>query len=314
MFISLIILVVALVLDQLLGEPRRFHPLVGFGNIANRVERYLNRGDHWGEERYWRGVFAWVVMVAPPVIVAIVLHYFLLEFSPIISVLGEALIVYLALGRKSLIAHARAVYSKLQQFNMPGARRAVGLIVTRDTLALDENGVSTAAVESVLENGSDAIFASVFWFALAGIPGVVLHRAANTLDAMWGYRNERFEEFGWAAARFDDVLNYIPARFTAISYALCGQLKLALRSWYKQAPQWSSPNAGPVMAAGAGALAIRLGGAAIYHGESEERPQLGFGRPAQADDIQRALILLDRALMLWVAVLLLAAASNRWLF
>jgi adenosylcobinamide-phosphate synthase len=314
MLLVLIILLVALTLDQLLGEPRYFHPLVGFGNLANRIERALNRGDHWGEERYWRGVLAWLCMVGIPVIGAIILHFVLSEYSAVIRVIGEAAVVYLALGRKSLIAHAQAVYDKLKNFNIVSARRAVGLIVTRDTAALDETGVSTATVESVLENGSDAIFATIFWFVIAGIPGVVLHRTANTLDAMWGYRNERFNEFGWAAARFDDVLNYIPARLTAISYAVCGKLTNALRCWSGQARQWSSPNAGPVMAAGAGALGVQLGGAAIYHGAREERPALGNGHPAKVSDIPRALALLDRALLLWLVVLLAIAAVARWLF
>ncbi len=313
MWITLIILIAALVLDQLLGEPRRFHPLVGFGNIANRIERVLNRGDRWGQARYYRGVWAWLFMVGVPVIVAIILHTALLAGPIIIRIIIEALVVYLALGRQSLIAHARAIHEKLTHFNIFDARRAVGMIVTRDTSALDETGVSTAAVESVLENGGDAIFSTLFWFVIAGIPGVVLHRAANTLDAMWGYRNERFHEFGWAAARCDDVLNYIPARLTAIAYALSGKAVLALHCWRTQAPQWSSPNAGPVMAAGAGTLEIQLGGAAIYHGVMEQRPPLGFGRPARANDILRALTLLDRSLLLWLLALLIIAGVTRWM-
>jgi adenosylcobinamide-phosphate synthase len=249
-----------------------------------------------------------------PVIGAIILHFVLIDYSPTIRVIGEALVVYLALGRKSLIAHANAVFEKLKNFNIVSARRAVGLIVTRDTTALDETGVCTATVESVLENGSDAIFATVFWFLVAGIPGVVLHRTANTLDAMWGYRNERFKEFGWAAARFDDVLNYIPARLTAISYGLCGNILNALRCWSTQAPQWSSPNAGPVMAAGAGALGLQLGGPAIYHGVRERRPPLGNGRPAKASDIPRVLVLINRALLLWLFALFVVAAAERWFF
>lgn len=314
MFVTLIIVIVALALDQRLGEPRRFHPLVGFGYIANRIEHALNASDQGREKRYWRGVFSWLCMVGVPVIGAIALHFLLMEYSIIIRIVGEALVVYFALGRQSLIAHARAIFEKLSNSDIVGARAAVGLIVTRDTSALNEEGISTAAVESVLENGGDAIFSTLFWFVVAGIPGVVLHRAANTLDAMWGYRNERFNEFGRAAARCDDALNYIPARLTAIAYAVCGQTALALRCWRAQASLWSSPNAGPVMTVGAGALGVRLGGSAIYHGVLEHRPPLGDGRPAHAIDIQRALTLLDRSLLLWLVALLVIAGVIQWMY
>jgi adenosylcobinamide-phosphate synthase len=163
----------------------------------------------------------------------------------------------------------------------------------------------------VLENGSDAVIASLFWFAVAGIPGVVLHRTANTLDAMWGYRNERFFYFGWAAARFDDVLNYLPARLTACAYALCGHCAHALRCWARQARYWSSPNAGPVMAAGAGALRIRLGGSASYGGVHEIRPTLGCDRDPRAQDIERALRLLDRSILLCLALWAVLAVAWR---
>lgn len=311
MFVTLIVVIVALALDQIWGEPRRFHPLVGFGKCANRIEHRLNSGSY--TERYRCGLFAWLCMVGVPVIGAIVFHFWLQKFSLLIRIISEALVVYFALGRQSLTAHARAVFEKLENSDIVGARAAVGLIVTRDTSALNEEGISTAAVESVLENGGDAIFSTLFWFVVAGIPGVVLHRAANTLDAMWGYRNERFNEFGRAAARCDDALNYLPARLTAIAYAVCGQTVLALRCWRAQAPLWSSPNAGPVMTAGAGALGVRLGGAAIYHGVLEQRPPLGEGRAAQVFDIQRALALLDRSVLLWLLTLLILAGILQWI-
>jgi adenosylcobinamide-phosphate synthase len=185
------------------------------------------------------------------------------------------------------------------------ARERVGYMVSRNTAELDATGVARAGTESVLENGSDAVFAALFWFLVAGAPGVVLYRLSNTLDAMWGYRNPRFERFGWAAAKIDDVLNYLPARLVALTYGLLGKTALALRCWRQQAPQWDSPNAGPVMAAGAGALGVSLGGAAEYHGELHQRAQLGQGPPAQARDIERAINLVYGGVLLWLALLVL---------
>jgi len=141
----------------------------------------------------------------------------------------------------------------------------------------------------------------------------VLYRAANTLDAMWGYRNERFLHFGWAAARFDDVLNLIPARLTALTYILLGHTRQGWQCWRAQAPTWYSPNAGPVMAAGAGALGVLLGGAASYHGKLKQRPTLGLQQAPAAEDIARAIALVQRSLWLWVALALLAGLLN-WSF
>jgi adenosylcobinamide-phosphate synthase len=146
---------------------------------------------------------------------------------------------------------------------------------------------------------------------VAGAPGALAYRLANTLDALWGYRSDRYARFGWAAARLDDLLNLLPARLTALAYALVGDTRRALACWRTQARAWKSPNAGPVMAAGAGALGLRLGGPARYRGKVEERPPLGAGELPTAVDIGRARALIDRALALllgaWLAAALLVA-------
>ena len=283
-------------LDAWLGEPRRWHPLVGFGHLAQRIEQRLNSGG-----RGWRshGVSGWCLAVLPPVLLV-----WLLSLSSL-GWLIDILVLYFALGLKSLAQHALPVAQALRLGNLDEARRRVGYLVSRRTSELDACGVARAGTESVLENGADAVFASLFWFAVLGAPGVLLHRLSNTLDAMWGYRNERFERFGWAAAKIDDVLNYVPARLVALTYALLGRTATALRCWQRQAPQWDSPNAGPVMAAGAGALQVQLGGAAIYHGVEEQRPQLGEGAPAQARDIERALNLVYLGVLLWLVGLVI---------
>ncbi len=292
----------ALLLDALLGEPKRAHPLVAFGRLADRLEQHFNGAAARG----WRshGVTAWCLAVLPLTLLA-----WLLSLLPSVGWLVEIVLLYLALGLRSLGEHVLPVAHALWRNDLPEARRRVGWIVSRDTTQLDEEGVARAATESVLENGSDAVFAALFWFIVAGAPGVVLYRLSNTLDAMWGYRNARFERFGWAAARIDDVLNYIPARLVALTYALLGRTGDSLRCWRRQAPLWDSPNAGPVMAAGAGALSVTLGGAAIYHGEVHARPTLGIGAPPMPRDIERALDLVWAGVGVW----LLALSVVGWL-
>ena len=285
-------------LDVVLGEPRRGHPLVLFGQLADRLEAHFNGPDGRG----WRshGVTAWCLAVLPLTALA-----WLLSLLPGVGWVVEVLLLYIALGLRSLGEHLVPVALALRQGDLAEARRRVGFIVSRDTGSLDEQGVARAATESALENGSDAVFAALFWFAIAGAPGVVLYRLSNTLDAMWGYRNPRFERFGWAAARIDDLLNYLPARLVALTYAVLGQTRRAWACWRRQAPQWDSPNAGPVMTAGAGALGLSLGGPAIYHGELHERPTLGEGEAPTARDIERALDMVWAGVGLWLLALLL---------
>ena len=287
----------AVLLDRLLGEPRRFHPLVGFGTLVAAVEKRLNN------RRLASGLFAWMLVVLPFAGLALYLR-------PLAPFAVDVALLYFALGAQSLCEHAEAIAKPLQEGRLDEARQRVGWIVSRDTSALDESGVAKAGMESVLENGNDAIFGTLFWFALLGGPGALLFRLANTLDAMWGYRTERFNLFGRFAARFDDALNWVPARLTALTYALLGHTRQALACWRTQAPGWESPNAGPVMSAGAGSLGVQLGGAAIYHGQEELRPPLGTGPAPVAADLGRAIALIRHSLWRWLAVFFVIGFFN----
>ncbi len=296
-----------LLADRLLGEARRFHPLVGFGRWAGLIERKVRK---WLPDHRLAGVLAWLLAVLPWLAIACVLR----SLHPLASWLVDISLLYLALGGRSLIEHIEAVARPLAEDNLPLARERVGWIVSRDTATMSSDEVARAATESALENGNDAIFGALFCFAIGGGIGVLLYRLANTLDAMWGYRNARYLHFGWAAARIDDVLNFFPARLTALGYALLGDTRQALRCWRTQAGQWVSPNAGAVMAAGAGALGVRLGGSSRYHGETVTRPTLGAGRAPDAASLASAIALVQRSALLWYALIVLLAFGSQLLF
>ena len=285
--------------DRLFGEVRRFHPLVGFGRWAAWVEGAVRRHAQGRAA----GVLAWSLAVLPWVAVALALR----TAHPLAHWAVDIALLYFALGGRSLAEHAEAIATPLAAGDLARARERVGWIVSRDTSALDASGVARAGTESVLENGNDAVFGAVFWFLVAGGAGALLFRLANTLDAMWGYRTPRYLRFGWAAARIDDLLNALPARLTALTYALLGRTTRALACWRTQAPTWDSPNAGPVMAAGAGALGVSLGGTAVYHGKREARPLLGEGPSPDAATIRAAVSLVRRGVLLWLALAALLA-------
>jgi len=297
-----VILLLAVVLDYFLGDPKKWHPLAGFGRLAAWLELHMRKTDFAGEPAAVmraKGAAAVTFLIVPCILLSAAL-----AAIPLWGSAFQIMLVYFALGATSLARHARTVSDALKANDLDQARFNVGMIVSRDTVDMQAADVSKAAIESVLENGSDAIFAAIFWFLLLGAPGIVMYRLANTLDAMWGYRSTRYLHFGWAAARFDDLLNWLPARLTALTYTLLGNRRLAWRCWHSQAKHWYSPNAGPVMAAGAGALNLELGGPAIYGGVSKYRPILGAGPQPQPADIARAIALVRRGLALWVVLAL----------
>lgn len=299
---TLFIVTIALVLDYIFGElANRYHPLVGFGNLAKWLENKLNRNNRAQLTQFIYGLLSVLLLVAIPVTLLILILMLLPWWA---GLLLQTLVLYFCIGWQSLRKHALAIASPLQQGDFNKARSALSMIVSRDTQTLNETAIAKATCESVLENGHDALFASLFWFILLGAPAALAHRLINTLDGMWGYRNDRFEYFGKSAARCDDLLGYIPARLTALTYAIVGKnTRHALNCAWKQGRQHDSPNAGLVMAAGAGALGIRLGGGATYQGVQEKRPYFGWGKPCQATHIQASLLLVDKSVMAWLLVI-----------
>lgn len=297
------VILIALLLDLWLGEPARAHPLVGFGNLTQWLEKRWNRPSSSALQRKALGVIAVAALLGGFGLAA----SFIIN-TPIFGLFFEIILLYLCLGARSLSEHAEAIAAPLQQGDLEQARTRTSYMVSRDTSQMEAPEMSKSAVESVLENGNDALFATLFWYCIGGLPAALIHRLSNTLDAMWGYRTERFNHFGWAAARLDDVLAWIPARLCAITYALLGKTRNALRCWRTQAAAYPGPNGGAVMASGAGALEVQLGGEAIYHGKTKQRPVLGSGRQPETEDIRRAITMVQQGAWWWLGIIFLLEA------
>jgi adenosylcobinamide-phosphate synthase len=285
--------------DLLIGDPRRGHPVATFGRAATAAERRLWR-DHRGY-----GVLHTALCTGGAVSVAAVLAR-TSRSRPAAAVALTAAATWATVGGTSLGREARAVGAALKAGDLATARERLPHLCGRDPQALDEGGLTRAVVESVAENTSDAVVGALVWGAIGGVPGLVGFRAANTLDAMVGHRSPRYRRFGWAAARLDDVLGYPGSRLTAALAVLAGpDPRGAWRTWRADGSRHPSPNAGPVEAAFAGALGVRLGGTLAYDGRVEHRAVLGRGnRPVEVGDIDRA-VRLSR----WVSALALAVCA-----
>jgi adenosylcobinamide-phosphate synthase len=274
----------ALILERLLGYPEALvarigHPVIWMGRLIGWLDTRLN------DRTRRRGVLALVLLLAATATVTVPLAW-LLRSIPFGWGL-EALLAASLLAQKSLRDAVRAVAVALAR-SLPEGRAAVSHIVGRDPQALDEPGVARAAIESLAESTLDAVVAPLFWLLLLGLPGIVLYKAVNTADSMIGHKTERHVEFGWASARFDDLLNLVPARLAALLVFLVTGRREALTVWRRDARLHPSPNAGPVEAATAGALGVRLGGTNTYDGEAEARGVLGDGRAVEVRDVARA--------------------------
>ncbi|MGW2589902.1 cobalamin biosynthesis protein [Streptomyces sp. NPDC001515] len=286
--------------DLLLGDPRRGHPVAAFGRAAADVERLL-----WRDHRGWGALHT--LVCAGGAAGAAALASRALRHRPAASVALTAAATWSVVGGTSLGREARAIGGALAAGDVEGARERLPHLCGRDPQSLDGPQIARAVVESVAENTSDAVVGALVWGALGGVPGLVGFRAANTLDAMVGHRSPRHRRYGWASARLDDVAGWPGARLTALlATAAGGSPRAALRAWRADAAAHPSPNAGPVEAAFAGALGVRLGGTLAYGGRVEHRPVLNgaAGRAVETADIERAVRLSRRvgALALGVSV------------
>lgn len=303
------VLLLALSLDATFGELKRFHPLVGFGNATNWLEKRLNRGGN--VQKIILGTMAWGLLVLPvPMLLCVVLSS--LEQLPLIAkLLLDAIVVYFAVALKSLYQHGMQIHAALQQKDIELARKYCGFIVSRETTKLTEQQISRATVESMLENGHDGVTATLIYYLIGGAPLVILHRLANTLDAMWGYKNSRFLYFGKFAARADDILGFVSGKITALLFALLGLRKCVsiLQNACYQAKKYKSHNGGWVMSAGATLMNIKLGGSAVYHDKRYLSAPLGQGREVECNDIVASLKYVHAVVLLLLLLVLFTEVS-----
>jgi adenosylcobinamide-phosphate synthase len=279
-------LLLGVVVDAVVGDPRRLHPVAGFGRVAAALER------RWYADRRWAGA-GYAGALTAAAVGAGVLAERATARRPAGQVLVTAAATWAVLGGSSLAGHGEALARELAAGDLAAARARIPSLCGRDPAALDAAGMARAGTESMAENTSDAVVAPLLWGAVAGVPGLLGYRAVNTLDAMVGYRSERYRRFGWAAARLDDLVNLVPSRVAALLFAVLapaagGSTRAALTAWRRDAAAHPSPNAGPVEAAAAGALGVGLGGRTVYPHGAEERPRLGRGPQPEPADLARA--------------------------
>jgi adenosylcobinamide-phosphate synthase len=308
---GLFIVIAALAFDALIGDPewlwrRVGHPVTLIGALIDRLDRKFNREDQTPEQRRSEGINSTAILVVIAATVGVLIQV-VVQSLPAGNII-LALIASIFIAQRSLYQHVAGVRAAFAEGGLPAAREAVAMIVGRDPAQLDEAGVCRAAIESCAENFSDGVVAPVFWLALLGLPGLIAYKAINTADSMIGHRTERYEAFGWAAARLDDLVNLVPARLSALLLACAapvagGSIATSWRIVRRDASHHRSPNAGWPESAMAGALGLALAGPRRYAEHTVDDPFLNAEATSEAvpDDI-------GRALNVYVAVCVIEAA------
>ncbi len=273
--------------DRIFGDPHRFHPVAGFGSLAAALERLDHRDSRVA------GAMHTAVLVGAVTAAGLIAEKAVFAAPFAVRAGLTAVATFVVLGGRSLQSEALMVATQLTAGDLDAAREQITHLVGRDPSELDPAQITRATIESVAENTADASVSPLMWGAIAGIPGLLGYRAANTLDAMIGHRSPHYVQFGWAAARLDDVVNFVPARVCVAVIAICapavgGRPSNALRAALRDGPGHPSPNAGPVEGAFAGALGRTLGGVNVYGGRIDDRGTLGDGPRPDRSDIVRA--------------------------
>lgn len=293
-------------LDLLVGDPHWMpHPIRLIGSVIAKCSKW-NRAELKKGEQFWRGVAMTILVVCLTAVVAaaiLVEGYWLHPFAGCII---EGIMTYQILATKCLKVESMKVYKALKKDDLEGARYAVSMIVGRDTQVLDATGVAKAAVETVAENTSDGVIAPLIYLAIGGPILGFMYKAINTMDSMVGYKNDKYMYFGCCAAKLDDVVNYIPARISALLMIAVSFLpgkaydgKGAWRIWRRDRRKHASPNSAQTEAVCAGSLGVQLAGDASYFGKIVKKPTIGDAhRPVEYEDIKRANGLLYRTAIL----------------
>lgn len=302
---------IGFILDQVIGDPRSWpHPVVGIGKMIALLERKLNLGSP--EARRRNGVLLTFLIVGGSYLLTWVAVSVANTFHPILGLALSTYFIFTTLASKSLLEAGQSVLVPLQKGDLSEARLRLSWLVSRDTTNLSEEEIARGTVETLAENFVDGILSPLFFAALGGAPLAMAFKAVSTLDSMVGYRNERYEEFGWFSARTDDWANYVPARLSVPILLLAGWLRgmpvgHAHRMWKRDASGHPSPNGGNPESVVAGLLGIRLGGINVYHGRTHHRAEMGDAlHPVNALDIARCRQLVQTAtwLSLFPALLL----------
>jgi adenosylcobinamide-phosphate synthase len=304
---ALATLLLAVVLDLLVGDPETpLHPVALAGRWIGRGEGIFNRKG----ATPWRRRLFGALFVLVNVALVYIMAYFLLDkaegYAPAAAVVLGGIFLWCTFAVRSLDKAALDIFRLLQKGDLPQARKNLGMIVGRDTAGLGEEGITRATIETVAENISDGTIAPLFYFAIGGVPLAMAYRMINTHDSMLGYKNERYCDFGWFAAKFDDVVNYLPARLTAVILVVCAFLmkldwRAAISITWRDRRKHPSPNSGYPEAAVAGAMGIQLGGTNYYQGIRSRRPHLGDPvKPLEKRQITTARRLIRAAFVLFL--------------